>query len=702
MTVRTSCFFQLARTVAAALLFAIVCSPASLFADGPADNKIGEVRRIPKLGIELPVDTKDLLTRGVKELDEAIAPLLKSKDARIRDLVPDVQIYREAVDTALTYQEFFDIKDAAGALDLIAEGKQRAADLAAGRAPWTTQSGLVVRGYVSKIDGSVQPYGLVVPENYMPGQLGYRLDFWFHGRGETLSEVNFLLDRRKNRGTFTPPDTIVLHPYGRYSNANKFAGETDIFETLASVQKRYRIAEDQISVRGFSMGGASTWHLAVHNPTMWAAANPGAGFSETPEFLAVFQNERIQPTHYQRKLLHLYDCTDWAGNLYHCPTVAYSGENDKQKQAADVMAKALEFEGLELTHIIGPKTGHSYEPKARDEVERRMSAIIRSGKDSYPAAGSFVTYTLKYNRVGQFTIDSIARHWEPSRLEWDEFAVTTENVTAFTLEYPAGTLVSSAFDTPLLLEIDGQEIEGPALQSDRSYKMQVHKEGDEWVAGPAGSEDGRPAGLVKKHGLQGPIDDAFMDSFIFVQPSGTCRNDAIEAWSKGELERAIEHWRRHFRGKARVKLDRDITEADIAGANLVLWGDDQANSVWKKIADKLPLKYTGDSLVVASGEVERKFPAAHHGAIQIYPNPLNPDRYVVTNSSFTFREYAYLNNARQVPMLPDWAVVDLRTKPDAVNPGKVVEADFFGEKWEVLPAEQAPAAPPASLKTAAR
>ena len=35
--------------------------------------------------------------------------------------------------------------------------------LAAGKAPWTTATGLVVRGYRSKIDGSVQPYGLVVP-----------------------------------------------------------------------------------------------------------------------------------------------------------------------------------------------------------------------------------------------------------------------------------------------------------------------------------------------------------------------------------------------------------------------------------------------------------------------------------------------------------------------------------------------------------
>ena len=39
------------------------------------------------------------------------------------------------------------------------------------------------------------------------------------------------------------------------------------------------------------------------------------------------------------------------------------------------------------------------------------------------------------------------------------------------------------------------------------------------------------------------------------------------------MDRAIEHWRRHFRGDARVKDDTAITEDDIKSANLILWGD---------------------------------------------------------------------------------------------------------------------------------
>ena len=115
------------------------------------------------------------------------------------------------------------------------------------------------------------------------------------------------------------------------------------------------------------MGGAACWQFGVHYPTLWAACAPGAGFSETPEFLRVFQKETVEPTWYEQKLWHIYNATDYCENLFNLPTVAYSGEIDSQKQAADVMAREMKKVGLELTHIIGPKTG----ARLREEREGR-------------------------------------------------------------------------------------------------------------------------------------------------------------------------------------------------------------------------------------------------------------------------------------------------------------------------------------------
>jgi hypothetical protein len=72
----------------------------------------------------------------------------------------------------------------------------------------------------------------------------------------------------------------------------------------------------------------------------------------------------------------------------------------------------------------------------------------------------------------------------------------------------------------------------------------------------------------------------------------------------------------------------------------------------------------------------------------IYPNPLNPDRYLVINSGLTYREFDYENNARQTPKLPDWAIVDFSEPPSNMAPGKIVAADFFDEQWKLKPAHQ--------------
>jgi hypothetical protein len=129
-----------------------------------------------------------------------------------------------------------------------------------------------------------------------------------------------------------------------------------------------------------------------------------------------------------------------------------------------------------------------------------------------------------------------------------------------------------------------------------------------------------------------------------------------------------------------VKDDTQITDADMAANNLILWGDPQSNKVLARMADKLPIRWTRDFVTLGN----RRFPAASHALVMVYPNPLNPAKYVVLNTGFTFREFAYSNNSLQIAMLPDYAVVDISTPPDPQWPGKIAAAGFFGEKWELL------------------
>jgi pimeloyl-ACP methyl ester carboxylesterase len=652
--------------------------------DGAPDNLPDQVRPIPPKGVAVPEADRLTLKAGLDKLSQEIAGLRNDLKSRqdLLELLSDVEIYESAVRTALTYDEFFNLREVSTAKSLLEQGMTRARQLHEGKAPWNTATGLVVRGYVSKIDGSVQPYGLVVPSSFQANTPNrFRLDVWCHGRGENLSEVNFIHDRQSLPGEFTPPNAFVLHPYGRYCNANKFAGEIDLFEALDHIKKHYPIDDDRLVMRGFSMGGAACWQFAVHYPGMWAAAAPGAGFSETADFLKVFQNEAVQPTWFEKKLWHLYDCTDYALNLFNCPTVAYSGERDRQKQAALMMAKALESEGIELSHIIGAKAGHNYTREAKAEINQCIDSIVSGGRDTTPARVCFTTWTLRYNRSHWVQIDALEQHWERARIEASLLnsqekrpQIKTSNISAFTLMFPAGHFpFPETLNVKPTVLIDGDRLETPKPLSDRSWITHFEKTDGRWKL----AETVGDSGLRKRHGLQGPIDDAFMDSFMMVRPTGPALNDHTFNWTKTEMKHAVDHWRLQFRGTVRVKDDKDITQADIDAHNLILWGDPSSNAILAKVVGKLPLGWNKDRIQIG----DRSFDAGHHVPVLIYPNPLNPKRYVVLNSGFTFREYDYLNNARQVPKLPDFAVVDIDVPASSRSPGGIVTAGFYTEAW---------------------
>src|SRR5947209_9663844 len=118
------------------LVPALVCactlllSAVAALADGPSDNDPTKVRRVPKLGIDVPAATRGELETGLAKLRGAIDALAARQDARTAELLPDVEIYHKAVRDALVYQEFFQAKELVDATALLVTGQQRADQLA--------------------------------------------------------------------------------------------------------------------------------------------------------------------------------------------------------------------------------------------------------------------------------------------------------------------------------------------------------------------------------------------------------------------------------------------------------------------------------------------------------------------------------------------------------------------------------------------
>ena len=644
------------------VLLALALAPALLSAQAPSQIP---PRKIPPPGLTLTDADRHGLTAGTAALRRDL-DLLASElagEPRLLALLPDVEIFHKAVDWALRYDEFMAPKEIAYARTLLEKGRQRAQQLRARQAPWLESSGLIVRGYRSKLDGSIQPYGLVVPDPQPRAPAATPLLVWLLGRGEKRTELAFLAEREAGPPQLTPRGVLTLVPYGRYCNATKFAGEVDVMEALAAVRAQYRVDAQRIAVAGFSMGGGSTWHLATHFPGLWATAFPGAGFAETAVFTQALAPGKEPRPAWEQKLWRLYDATLYAGNLFNVATVAYSGEIDKQKQAADIMTDYLKAEGLPLKHLIGPQTAHKYHPETKVEVTSLLEQNLTTGRPAFPPEIHFTTYTLRYADSAWVRVEGLGQHWERAdvraRLSEDRATITaeTKNVTALT--FPGLQ--------PTNVILDGQRL---AASANPPLGF-VRREG-QWA--PAAPD----ASLRKRPGLTGPIDDAFMDSFIFVRPSGKPLNPELGAWVEGELTAARQLWRDVYRGDARVTADRALSASDIASHHLILWGDPSSNSVLAKILGRLPLQWDAKSIVFRG----RTYAAAHHAPILIFPNPLNPRRYVVLNSGLDFRAEGSANNALQTPKLPDWAIVDLRTPPNWRWPGKIADAGFFDERWK--------------------
>ena len=254
-------------------------------------------RRLPPAGIAID---PQVAARLASRLAELTRQLDEVSDAPAKPA--DIEVYLKAVDFALRHGEFYRQADIAVAQRALETARRRIHQLREGTRPWTRQRGLVVRGYHSTIDGSAQPYGLVIPEDY-EFESKSPLYVWLHGRGDKVTDLHFINRFQTNAGRISPPDSIVLHPFGRHCVGFKHAGEIDVLDAINEVHREYRIDPARIVLMGFSMGGAGAWHIGSHYTSWFSAISPGAGFSETARYNQLLPAE--YPPWYEQVLWRL-------------------------------------------------------------------------------------------------------------------------------------------------------------------------------------------------------------------------------------------------------------------------------------------------------------------------------------------------------------------------------------------------------------
>jgi len=646
----------------------------------------------PPPGIE-PTEWRELQA-SQQALANQLTPLrpTMTQAPEVADRWADADIFRKGLHWALRYETKFDPKDVTLLRKALDRGTNRSSALAKTSWPWGTKPGRVIRGFVSRIDGSTQPYGVIVPRSY-DATRPMRLDIVLHGstRPIGLSELRFMDrfdagDQRGDSETIPDADYIELHPLGRVENGYRWAGETDVFEAIEAVCRQYRIDRDRIVLRGMSMGASGTWHLGLKRPDRFVALGPYCGyvdthrFSETPlpNFVRVGPLPAVQ-----EQTLHLLDSVDYAANAGVVPAVACIGEKDIFFDAHVIMGQAMEREGLKMVNLISPGTGHVIDPKTHAEQMRQIAEHVRPGLNHSPRKLRFVTWSLKYADCHWLKILGLERHYARA-----EFSASIEddgtirlaeptNITRFSIHPPL-----PASTTPRLFIAD-REIRLPPATDAVPRGWEFTRQGQDWLvrAAPATTPPADEP-LAKRPGLQGPIDDAFTAPFLCVRGTGEPWNPTVAAWSNSTLQRFDYEWHRYFRGDLPVKDDSAVTPEDLRTRHLILFGDPGSNRWIRDALPQLSIEWTRDKLTVAG----QHYSAADHAPTLITANPLPgaQGRYLVLNSGHTFHE-AELSTLNYLlfPRSGDWGVWKVGT-PQA---GAVVEqAIAFGladETWRL-------------------
>jgi pimeloyl-ACP methyl ester carboxylesterase len=501
----------------------------------------------------------------------------------------------------------------------------------------------------SRTDGSVQPFAVRLPAGYSQ-EKRYPLVVQLHGLN--FNEVLFGSRVRYN-GMGGPqwihPDLPVIYvqAFGRPSAFYRGMGEEDTLEVIEEAQRRFSVDRDRVYMMGHSMGGSGSYTIGLHYPdrfgglmpidaAMWTRARASSG----------------TPPDWMKPQIDIHSTPSLYPNARNVDVFFKHAGAGIQGRSTEFTDGIVEEGGFSTTESF-PNMPHSFAdqyPYANFVTELIQRPIRRR-----PAEIKFFTNTLRYNCAYWVTIDRLTKHNASARItatvgsdKTPGLRVSTANVDALTLRMNESPVPNEA---AIPLVVDGAEVSRgtlPALvhlsRQDGSWKIA------EWKA----------PSRTKKHGLQGPIDDAFNSRFLAVYGDGNrdlaiTELDAIRN-PPGPLD---------IHGDFPMKPAARVTAKDIENANLILFGTPESNPILKRIAASLPAG------LLRSDNGAR--------SIFVYPNPENPSRYVVVwQAKVLSGEDTTLRWAWILPLclMPDYVWV---------KDGRILSGGHFDSDWNQRP-----------------
>jgi dienelactone hydrolase len=480
--------------------------------------------------------------------------------------------------------------------------------------PFLTRRGQLLRSYYSPLDDSWQAYGLAVPGDYTGAQ-AYPLVVSLHGHGG-YRPFQCLPPK-------TVPGVIIVTPQGRGSADFMLAAEEDVLRVTEEVQKDFRIDPNRVILEGHSMGGTGSWNIGVKFPDRFSCIAPVMGNTDH-EVLYVDRDPLPAPAKgfgpLMVFLLAVNDPISYAQNLSNIPVFCGHGalDNVVRVQHSQRMVGRLKELGNHPVYGEFGKVFHGGFPQSF--YDERWGWMLRQRRNPRPAKVRYRTARLRYDGAYWIRIRGLERWGEFAEVSAEQAAagdvsVQTRNVSSLSI------LVDRLPELPvdkLTVKVDGQT----AYEGHPVGSLRLEKADGVWQG------ERQAEGLSKRKGLEGPVSDALLSPFLIVYGT-VAENPLWNRVTRSEAEQLAAEWQRRYFTRPRIKPDTEVTDEDIRQYNLLLYGGPAENALSGKVCPDLPVQIVENTVRLGDLTFEGKGLAFK----LCYPNPLNPERYVVVSAA---------------------------------------------------------------------
>lgn len=472
--------------------------------------------------------------------------------------------------------------------------------------------GFVRLAYRDDVDGSAQFCRAYLPENYDPAKK-WPLVIQIHGyngvnpvyvRWWAASDRHVKIDTEFS----VHQGVIYMEPHGRGNTQYLGMGDSDVLHALAEAKRLFNVDEDRVYLTGDSMGGWGTWNIATRHPDLFAAIAPVFGGSDYHAEMSEEDLAKLTPLD---RFFHEKD-SSWAmaDGLLNTPVFVHHGDMDKSVNVdySRWGVRLLQRWGYDVRYHEYP--GRIHEALLHDNnANLSIEWFLQYRRNSNP----------RHVRIRSAELRNASAYWAQVLQEESPLAfmvvdaevvdrnvirLDTQNVLDIVLS-PSATLVDSA--KPIKVVWNGEAQEMPLRDGQLHLTSPTYK----------------PAALHKHPHLPGSTLDFTVTPFAIVIGT-TSKDPQMVETCRQKAKALIDDWRDWQKQEPRVFQDTEIKDAAMARYSLLLVGGPEANSVTSKLAAKLPIQISADQITI-DGKV---FPAKDAAVQMIYPNPLNPERYV--------------------------------------------------------------------------